>query len=482
MTKFRYAHTNFKHGEISPKVQGHFDTNEYKDGVDTLENFLPLQAGGVTKRPGTKLEREIVNLGYDSALGGPAVIPFIVNNSDAYVVVIKNDGTNNGGFEIFKSDEANTQQTVTNISLLRSVANTVDPRGYVYAQSNDFLFVTHTSGQIRPFFIARDDSGNFHVDDYLSQTVYYLATRDPRPVSNPALSTPYRARNVSDVTLTPSATSGSITITASDPTFSTGHVDSVFKINHGGTEGMARVSAYSSPTSVTASVIVNFGATTASTDWAESAWSDHRGYPTSVAIYENRLCWGGQQGVKPLSDTIWFSLSGNFFHMMSERLQQDKAGSDVSQLNFFGDAADLPFASDPFNAVIGASESNVITWMHSARSLLVGTQGGEYVVDSGQNALFGNPLASGSAGFSQKKQTSFGSRGAKVAGLDNSVFYISRDGRSVRNFKYSRENGSFISAEISAHGEHMHRQGRQNFQYGYNAFKGIETYLSLIHI
>lgn len=58
--------------------------------------------------------------------------------------------------------------------------------------------------------------------------------------------------------------------------------------------GTARVTAYSSPTVVSAVVIDDFGALTASSDWWEGAWSDYRGYPSAVGFFDGRLWWAGK--------------------------------------------------------------------------------------------------------------------------------------------------------------------------------------------
>lgn len=58
--------------------------------------------------------------------------------------------------------------------------------------------------------------------------------------------------------------------------------------------GTARVTAYTSPTQVSAVVIDDFGALTASSDWWEGAWSDYRGYPSAVGFFDGRLWWAGK--------------------------------------------------------------------------------------------------------------------------------------------------------------------------------------------
>jgi hypothetical protein len=73
----------------------------------------------------------------------------------------------------------------------------------------------------------------------------------------------------------------------------------------GSQTGIARITAFSSSTSVSAAILTAFGATTATSDWSESYWSTRRGYPSSVAFYEGRLWWAGK-------DRVWGSVSDGF--------------------------------------------------------------------------------------------------------------------------------------------------------------------------
>ena len=45
--------TNFRAGEISPKLEGRIDLQKYNEATQTLNNMLVYPSGGVTRRPGT---------------------------------------------------------------------------------------------------------------------------------------------------------------------------------------------------------------------------------------------------------------------------------------------------------------------------------------------------------------------------------------------------------------------------------------------
>jgi hypothetical protein len=52
--RHRPIQTSFTAGELSPRLEGRVDLSQYNNGLHTLENFLILPHGGVTRRPGLK--------------------------------------------------------------------------------------------------------------------------------------------------------------------------------------------------------------------------------------------------------------------------------------------------------------------------------------------------------------------------------------------------------------------------------------------
>jgi len=112
----------------------------------------------------------------------------------------------------------------------------------------------------------------------------------------------------------------------------------------GSIQGIARVHTFTSSTIVSASVLKDFGAITASKDWWDGEWSQQRGYPTSVSLHEGRLWWLGL-------DRIWASVS-DFFETFDD--------------NTLGDAG-------PVSRSIGSGPIRVIHWALSMGRLLFGT-------------------------------------------------------------------------------------------------------------
>jgi hypothetical protein len=430
-------------------MDGRTDLKEYQNGLSQMLNFTPMRTGGASKRPGSIFVREVTGLGSD-ATGGAALIPFIVNKTEAYVIAIKNNNTSTGFIKVYRNDDAGTEITPSPFVSLNSPLASLDPKGYSYAQAGDLLFLAHNSGTVEPLVVFRQGENLFGV------TSYAAAIGIPTPtLPNTVLRSPYRPPNITSTTINPSGTSGSITLSASADLFNIGHINSLWKIKHGSVEGIVRITGVSSATVAQATVLVTLGGSTATTDWQEGSWSSFRGFPKAVAIFEERLFWAGSTS-EP--DRVWGSLSQNLFHMMQLRLSQDNGSStDVSGLNYFGDLNN----ADPVTFLLGSNDANSASFLASGNSLFAGTLGAEYIVDGGDTII---GLESGKP----RRQTSHGSQPGKVANLNNEVVFITRDGRSARNFRFSRENGSFVSTNLSKIADHIHRQGTKNTNDIYN--------------
>lgn len=61
----------------------------------------------------------------------------------------------------------------------------------------------------------------------------------------------------------------------------------------GSITGIARVTAYTNSTTVSAAVLQALGNTTATPNWSEGAWSPFRGYPRTPQLWQGRLWWFG---------------------------------------------------------------------------------------------------------------------------------------------------------------------------------------------
>jgi hypothetical protein len=198
--------------------------------------------------------------------------------------------------------------------------------------------------------------------------------------------------------------------------YTSGTIDVSLAYAAGTIKGIARVTAYTSTTSVTAVVVKAFGALTATVDWAEGSWSPRRGYPSAVGLHEGRVWWAGK-------DKILGSVSDDF------------ANFDDSTV---GD-------SGPINRSIGAGPVDTINWLLESQQLLVGAQGAELICRS---SSLGEPLTP--TNFNLKEATSRGSRGVEAVKVDTSAIFVDRSGSRVYELEYDNIGVSYSAVDLTA--------------------------------
>lgn len=166
---------------------------------------------------------------------------------------------------------------------------------------------------------------------------------------------PFGPINTTQTTLTPGATSGDTTLTASADFFtdSTKFVGRVFKLVHGSTEGIGVITSVTSSTVAAIRVRQAFGDTTATADWYPGLWARYQSGPTAPGIYEGRL---------------WLAGGG-------------RADGSVSDAYDSFDAS-LEGDSKAIGKPIGFGPVQIVNWISPGNTLVVGTQNEEIRVGS----------------------------------------------------------------------------------------------------
>lgn len=185
---------NFNAGEMSPYLIGRIDLDKYGSGCQRMENFRALPYGGAVRRPGT----EFVN----TVIGAHRLKEFIYSTETSYVLAFGDINLKiyrNGAYLGLASDVV-TPYASADVFALQ------------FLQINDVMFITHPDYAVRK--LSR-----------VSATVFTLAEVE---FDEP----PFFDVNIGTTTITPSGTSGSITLAASANIFNAGHVGGYFKIQH----------------------------------------------------------------------------------------------------------------------------------------------------------------------------------------------------------------------------------------------------------
>ena len=251
---------------------------------------------------------------------------------------------------------------------------------------------------------------------------------------------PYGETNLDAAkTLQPSATSGlGITITAAGHgPFVAGDVGRSVRIKHGANWGWARITAFLSATQVEADVKSDFTGTTASSDWRLGAWCAQCGYPQAVTFFEQRLAFAA---TRDRPQTFWLSQSADFENMRPD----DGAGTIEDD-----DALDFTISADQVNAV---------RWIWAGRQLVVGTVGGEWLVQSDGPLLTPTDI-------DVKRQTAFGSANLRPQNMRGRLLFIQRAARKLLEFTFSFDLDNYQALDMTLLCDHITRGGLTDMAY-----------------
>lgn len=459
MSRFNTAVTSFSSGEVSPKLRGRSDLNEYKSGLEEQLNMLPILQGGVTKRPGTKFVSGL-NAGL---LLDPdyevATFPYMSPDGVEYILVMNLTGVVTALNTIVFKPSTNDTFNITalgGIDYSLPDLSAADPSGFMYAQMRNKLYITHASGNYPPMVFSLSIDGTFtmrHVfDTAYGEVVAAVDSRWKYLLKHPFLP----ANTNLDIGFAVAGAVGTVgtisdastSLTAKDragvdiTTFwNEGHVGSIFRISWAtGTEGVYFITAATSGVAVASvrQLVVPDTPVGVTANWQESAWSDYRGWPKIVAGYDQRLIFGGTTE-RPM--TMWCSSVFNEDIMMQTYLDQDTGSSavDVSGFQYFGDE----FTPDlPFDMNLSAGFGQQLRWATSGDAFIVGTDKSELTI----NALDG---IFSITSVEIKAQSFVGSKAIQAYKSSSKVLYVGRDGRSVRAFSYFKANGQFSTKNLN---------------------------------
>jgi hypothetical protein len=545
MPNSRSALISFNAGEWTPKLDARVDLKKYAFACRQLENVLVEQYGAAQRRTGMEFVGGVATA--SNAL--PCrLVDFKFSETTSFALEFGDD------YIRFFSNKAQVLLTETDVDLwvtttvyavgdyIKYPANTVyrcaiahtagvfatdvgagkwvqtpiyeivspysafDVFGLHFQQINDVVYITHALYPTQKLTRISD----------ISWTIEEVAFDTP----------PFLDENTEATTITPSATTGSVTLTASAATFLAGHVGSYWELTHdrpassieiaitgngtsstipirgtweyrttgtwtatfaiersydAGTtwervvhqvgisenfansdnveafeealfrvkienwsagsgraiiscsssevKGLAKVTAYTSATAVTATVIASFYSATATKAWREGAWSSVRGYPRTVTFFEQRLIFAGTSFE---ARSVWASTIGDY-----ENFE-------------YGSAED-----SAFKFTLGSGRYDAIQWMLPHTRLLIGTAGDEWSCGdgSGGDALSAvNPKAF--------RQASRGSEGVQAVLANDSALFVQNGGKRIREMIYTFEKDGYATPDMSEYAEHITGTGK----------------------
>ena len=448
---------NFARGEVSPLMFGRIDIEQYPSCLDKCRNVYIRPYGCASRISGTEYITNAKNN------GKARLLKFVFSATDSYIIECGAGYFRfyqNGG-AVIKSG-ANAWVTGTNYS----VGSYVENSDLIY-----YCVQAHTSGTFATdlsngYWVQQDiyevpnsyteeqlDSIQYvQIDDIIKLTCLPVnnnnSTAHPKELIRNSSDdwtfkdvefkeTPYLDQNTTDITITPSAVTGnSITLTASSAYFDSKMVGTNFWIgtkvtdsdSNKDVQGYVKITAVNSATSATATVMSKLSGTTATKLWGEGAFSDYRGWPAVVALYDGRLYYArtphqprNVYGSKPYAYETFTPAVDN----------EDDAGINIQlATNANGDGSD-------------------IKWMIGASYLLCGTYGGEFVIrGTGEGAITPTDI-------SARQRTNWGGEPVQPIVAGTFVHFLQRNGNKLRQFQYDYYYDAYKAVDVSIFSEHL---------------------------
>lgn len=456
MTRVAAIYPTFGRGEVSPHIYGRIDIDQYPSCLEKARNVWIRPYGEASRVPGTKYVNEAkVNTKV-------RFLKFVFSATDSYIIEC------GAGYFRFYRDGALINVTTSDLTAWATSTSYVVGN---FVQQNDLAYYcveAHTSGTFATDLEAGkwvrqdiyeipndytvdqlDSIQSVQIDDIIKLVCVRHgtdnATNRPKELLRYSdtnwvfrdvtfICTPFLEDNVTSTTLLASATTGTITVTASTPIFNAQHVGSFWKI--GGTvteddvksQGYVKITAFTNTTTVAASVQSTLSGTTATDNWAEGAWSDYRGYPTRIGLFDGRL-----------------------YYARTEYSKRNVYGSKPYAYESFKYAVDNEDngAINVELATNATGDGSDIKWLIGSNYILAGTYGGEFVIKGeGDSAITPSNITA-------RQRSNMGSEAVSPVMVGSYIHFIQRNGKKLRQFTYDYYTESYNSVDMSLFSEHL---------------------------
>jgi hypothetical protein len=208
--------------------------------------------------------------------------------------------------------------------------------------------------------------------------------------------------------------------------YTSGTASALFSIRDNVVRGIVRIKSVESSTSATAKVVKTVHSINPTHRWSEGYWSNYRGWPNAVAISsEERLTFVGSPSF-PL--TTWGSVSGDYTSMQIGVLDDDAI----------------------IFTLVGSGRQNEILWVVSKNALILGTYGGEHLLGASDDKEAMTP-----SNVRAVIQSTYGSHDIQAILVGDSVLFIQRGGRRVREMHYDFAKDTQVSDDLTVFSNHI---------------------------
>jgi hypothetical protein len=470
-------------------MEGRTDFQKYFSGCKTLENFIVQPHGSVTRRPGTTFAAEVKTSSLKTRL-----IPFEFSTEQSYALEFGNNY-----IRFYKDNGAvlEANKTITGITQANPGVVTSATHGFA---NGDTVVITGVVGMTQvngkrfkvasvatnTFQLQDIDGNNVNTTSYTAYTsggianrVYTLTTTyltadlfnikyaqsaDVMYLCHPDYSVkklsrtghtswtitevdftdgPYLDDNITTTTFGMSShtvgtgrtlTASAITGINNNTGFQSTDVGRLFTFR----DGYGEITAITSTTVVTATVLKDMGSSSTTTAWALGAFSDTTGHPSCVTFYEQRLVFAG---TSDQPQTLFFSRSGDYENMHENR------GGTVA-------------ADDAMIYTIASNQVNVIQSLKATRTLIILTSGGEFTLNSDSTGTAVSPT-----NINIKKQSNYGASNIDALSVGNATLFVQRAKRKLRELAYNFDTDGYVAPDMTILAEDVTLSGLDELTY-----------------
>ena len=485
MARFVDFTTNFSTGELDPLLRARVDLQQYGNALAKATNVLIQPQGGLRRRPGLKHILQLPNTSTESAGNGVRLVPFSFSVDDSYMLCF----THNRMY-VIKNGVVQANINGSGNSYLTTTIGSSIVDDMCWTQSADTLIVVHPD--LQPVRITRT-----------SDTAWTATTITFDSIPKYAFNINFDT-NIGS-TLTPSAVSGNITLTASATNHDSGAAqagtsttitlkstssatDDIYNgmyvtITSGTGAGQIRIiEDYVGSTKVATVTPAWTTTPTSASNYAITTWTAE-----SVNQYVNASPQGRARITRYISATVveavteypffnttaidagrW-ELESNYEDVWSSTRGWPRSVTFHEGRLYFGGSKSrpstvwgskiglffdfVPFESlddDAVEATLDTNDLNVITDIISSRDFQVFTTGGEFFVpQQGTDPI--TPLT-----FTFKNVSRNGIKpGTRVQSVESGSVYIQRQGKSLNEFLFSDTQLTYITQRISLLSGHL---------------------------
>ena len=474
--------TNFSVGELDPLLRARTDLQQYQNALEEATNVIIQPQGGFKRRDGLEFIYD-----FGSTFTDFKVIPFEFSINDSYLLVFVNQR-----IYVFKDGVLQTNINATgNDYIAASSITTAMLDELNYTQAVDTLILCHEDLQTKR--LVRNGDTSWTLENLplknIPQYGYAFTVHQP------------------DFTITPSAVSGNITITASAATTDNGTAQAggaetitlkaatsytsddqpngmYVTLTSGTGSGQSRhVEDYVASTKVLtvfpawdtapdattgykvepfcaasvgayAQIIGTFGRAR----YVEFVSSTEMKAVTEVDFFDTSDVTAGNWESETGYEDVWSNNRGwprsTAFHEGRLYFGGSKSRSNTiwgsRVIDYFNFDVGSGLDDEGVEATINTNQLNAIVNLFAGNDLRIFTTGGEFVVLQTGN----NPITP--ASFFVRPQTRLGSKaGIPIEDLNGSSLFVQRQGKSINAFQFGDTTASYQVQNISALSSHL---------------------------